>query len=115
VSVIPEGVQRFFSSELGIACGLGLGVLVVGWLVVSFMTPGRTRRSVEWIAALGLYVGLLSFFCYHTINAWQGDQTVRLVAFGLLSALFGAGTLITLVLLLKSFAGDEGAKGSATN
>jgi hypothetical protein len=94
---------------------IGLGVLVIGWLCVSFMAPGRARRPIEWSAALGLYVALVSFFVYHSIHAWQGDHMIRLVAFGLLASLFGSGTLVTLVRLAKSFGASEGDQGGATN
>jgi hypothetical protein len=118
--VIPESVQRFFStgffvSDLGIACMVGLGVLVLGWLVVSFMAPGRSRRPIEWSAALGLYIALLSFFVYFAREAWQGDHLIRLAAFTLLAALFGAGTLVAVVRLAKSFGSSAGESGGATN
>ncbi len=38
---------------------LGLGVLVVAWLVVSFCQPGPRRVVVEWLGACGMYVALL--------------------------------------------------------
>ena len=113
--MILEGIQRFFTSELGIACAVGLGVLVVGWLVVSFMAPGRNRRPVEWGAALGLYLALLSFFSYHALNAWQGDHIVRLLAFGLLTALFGSGALVAMVRLATSFGESSEGSGGPTN
>jgi hypothetical protein len=118
--VIPESIQRFFTtgffvSELGIACLSGLGVLVLGWLIVSFMAPGRIRKPIEWIAALGLYIALLSFFFYHAREAWQGDHLIRLAAFGLLAALFGSGTLVAVVRFAKSLGSSASESGGATN
>lgn len=113
--MILEGVQRFFESEFGIACAIGLGVLVIGWLAVSFMAPGPGRRPVEWTAALGLYVALFAFFSYQALHAWHGDNHVRLAAFGLLTALFGSGAVVAVVRLVGSFGTSTTDSGGATN
>ena len=52
----------------------GLGVLVVGWLVVSFSPPGPRRAVVEWLAACGMYVALLSLFVNLLGRALEADK-----------------------------------------
>src|SRR5262245_21888558 len=75
----------------------GVAVVVVAWLVVSFLAPSRTRSLVEWIGACGLYLALVSLFTNLALRAQASGSTAGLVGFGLLLALFGSGFVVSLV------------------
>ena len=79
--------------EIGMSA---VAVLVVGWLVVSFSPPGPRRAVVEWIAAMAMYVALVSLFVNLSLEALEKDSTVGLVAFGFLTFLFGSGFLVSV-------------------
>lgn len=78
----------------------GLAVLIVGWLAVSFSRPSPRREIVEWVAACGLYLALLSLFVSLCMRAQASGSTPALVAFGFLVALFGSGLVVSLVQML---------------
>jgi hypothetical protein len=94
----------------------GLAVLVLGWLVVSFSAPGPRRERLEWIAACGMYVALLSLFLHLWLGAWGNGSTVKLVAFGFLVLFFSAGLLVCLHHTAAALRGHHGKdRESATN
>lgn len=94
----------------------GLGVLVVTWLVVSFLSPSPARRRLEWIATTAMYVTLLAFFSRQLHDAVVDDSLVRMFAFGLLVVIFGLGFAISGVRLVGALAGrGASAKSSATH
>jgi len=99
-------------SPLTIIGVCSLAVLIAGWLFVSFTAPGRTRTVVEWLAASAIYGALLTFFI-HLVR--EADNTVALVAFGFLCALFAGGLLVSLYHTLGSFRGGGDSGTSATN
>jgi drug/metabolite transporter (DMT)-like permease len=74
-----------------------LGVLVVGWLFVSFSPPGHRRELVEWSSAIALYAALLCLFISLVRRALSEDSTVALIAFGFLCAFFSGGLVLSLV------------------
>ena len=85
------------------AVGWGAGaLLVVLWLVVSFMEQGRRREIVEWVAATSMYVALLMLFTSLVQDARADQSTVRLVAFGFLWLVFAGGGLVSAVNTLRS-------------
>jgi hypothetical protein len=94
----------------------GLGVLVIGWLVVSFSEPGPRRERVEWLAACGMYAALLSLFVHLTLNAYDRDSVVAMLAFGFLVLFFTSGFFICLNQTITSLRGrsTKGAQ-STTN
>lgn len=74
----------------------GLAVLVLGWLIVSFSAPGPRRERVEWLAACGMYVALLSLFVHLSLRAYERGSSAALVAFGFLVLFFSAGLAVCL-------------------
>lgn len=78
-------------SILKLVGAAGAALVVVAWLVVSFLKPGRGHLLVSRLGAIGLYVVLGSFFTYLTQNAWADRSWVRLFPFGLLLFVFVSG------------------------
>jgi len=94
----------------------GLAVLVIGWLVISFSAPGQRRERLEWIAACGMYVALLSLFVHLSLRAYESGSTVALVAFGFLVVFFSAGLIVCLNHTVAALRGKSGKSAqSATN
>ena len=91
------------------------GVLVVLWLVVSWMAPGRRREAVEWLAAASLYVTLLSLFTNLVRDAWGDGSKLRLGAFGFLWVVFAGGLLVALVNGVRSLRGPTTTEVDATH
>ena len=93
-----------------------VGVLVLGWLAVSFSTPSARRESIEWLSATAMFVALSALFTSLSSRAWEQDSTVALVAFGFLGVMFTGGMCVSLVFTLRSLRGSAGkAEASATN
>jgi uncharacterized membrane protein YhhN len=93
-----------------------LGVVVLGWLVVSFTEPGPRRARVEWIAATALFAALTALFAHLTTRAWEAQSHVVLVAFGFLLCVFGSGLLVSAFHALQSFRGtSKKQRVTATN
>ena len=44
-----------------------LGIVVLGWLAVSFLAPSRQRSILEWIATSAAFIALLTFFINSTV------------------------------------------------
>jgi len=88
-----------------------VAVVVVGWLVVSFLPAGAGRTRAAWLAATAMYVAFLSLFSSLLLRAREADSLAGTLGFGFLSALFGAGLLVALVRTIRSLAGPAG--GSA--
>jgi hypothetical protein len=92
-----------------------VAVVVLGWLLVSFMAPGPRRTVVEWLSATFLYIALVSLFSNLVHRAWEQGSTVALIAFGFLLALFSAGFLVCLVNAVLSLGGPRETQQSATH
>jgi hypothetical protein len=95
--------------------GCAFAVLVLGWLVVSFSEPSRTRTVVEWIAATSMYTLLFLLFAHLVRDAIEDDSNVRLVAFGFLCVLFAGGLVVGLYQTFAAWKGDGDSGSSATN
>lgn len=94
----------------------GLAVLVVVWLVVSFLSPTPRRRVFEWIAATAMYVTLLAFFSRQLHDAIGDGSWVRMFAFGFLVTIFGIGLAISSVRTIRAMiGGGDGAHAGATH
>ena len=95
---------------------VGLAVLVIGWLTVSFSAPGPRRERIEWVAACGLYLLLLSLFSHLSLRAFASGSTGALVAFGFLMVFFTVGFVVCLNQTISALRGrsTKGAE-SATN
>ena len=92
-----------------------LGVLVLGWLAVSFMAPGARRAIVEWLSATGMFAALLSLFIHLLSGALESGNTVAIGAFGFLATLFGCGLTVSLWQTAMSMGGSGQEQASATN
>jgi len=92
-----------------------LGVLVLGWLAVSFSEPGPRRARLEWLSASAFFLALASLFTHLVGAALEQQSRIRLVAFGFLLALFTAGFLVSSVQTLLALRGDRKGGASATN
>jgi len=94
---------------------VALGILIVGWLVVSFSAPSPRRTVIEWFSATAMYVAILSIFVGLLRKAMASDSTVALVAFGFLCALFGGGLLVSIYQTIASTRGRSDSGPSATS
>jgi len=93
-----------------------IAVVVIGWLVVSFLQPGVQRRRFEWIAATALYVALLSFFLNLLRRSIADDSTAGMIAFGFLAFMFTCGLGVSVVRMIAALGGRaSSAKASATH
>lgn len=99
-------------SPLALVGIASVAVLVVGWLVVSFAAPGRTRSRVAWIATAAMYVALWCLFASLVRDAWREDRILPLVAFGFLLVVFTGGLGISLVRTAQAFRGEGRDAGS---
>jgi hypothetical protein len=89
--------------------------LAIGWLTVSFQTQGRTRSIVEWASALAMYLLLFALMASQ-LQRFLGTRRWLLVgSFGFLCFLFGAGLIVTGVLLLREILGKKDAGTDATH
>jgi hypothetical protein len=92
-----------------------LGLLVVGWLVISFSEPSPRREILEWASASVLYLALLMLFVRGVRWALAEDSTAGLAGFGLLCLIFGSGLVISLWNTVRSGRTASKNQASATN
>ncbi len=98
------------------AVALGaVAVLLVCWLCVSFMRPGRGRATLEWIATTAMYAALVAWFAGLSLGAHEAGRTLLLIPFGTLLVLFSLGLLVSLSKTVAHVAGRGSAEASATN
>lgn len=91
---------------------IGAAALVaMGWLLVSFLAPGRTRTMIEWLSALSLYAVLVSIMANGFRRFWAADNELLIGVFGFLIFLFGSGFLVTAVFAIRELAGSGPAVG----
>ena len=74
----------------------GAAILVIGWLVVSFSPPTQMRERVEWVAACGMYLALLSLFTHLSLKSYANGTHAAVVAFGFLVLFFTTGFVVCL-------------------
>jgi hypothetical protein len=74
----------------------GAAILVTGWLIVSFSPPTQRRERVEWVAACGMYLALLSLFTHLSLKAYANGTHGAVVAFGFLVLFFTTGFVVCL-------------------
>ena len=102
-------------SPFSLVAACGAGLLVAGWLCVSFMRPGPRRAAIEWIATTALYLTLGSWFIGLSLDARAEGRTWLLVPFGFLAFLFSAGFCVSTWRTLAQLAGAREKGTSATN
>ena len=87
-----------------------LSLLVIGWLVVSFLAPGKTRSRVAWVAATCMYLALLCLFANLFQSALREESMLGMLAFGFLGAVFVGGVVVSAVKTVGELVG----RGSAS-
>lgn len=86
-----------------------VGVVVLGWLVVSFLPRGRARSVLEWLSTIALYVALASLFANLVARAHAAGNWLALVAFGLLLVVFLGGLVVSITMMIRELTGTGGA------
>ncbi len=86
-----------------------LALLVIGWLAVSFLPPGRIRSRVAWVAVTCMYLALLCLFANLFQSALREESMLGMIAFGFLGAVFTGGVVVSAVKAVGQFVG----RGSA--
>lgn len=96
---------------------IGSGVvLVIGWLAVSFLAPGRLRSVLEWVSTMAMYVAIGSIMARLFHRFWIADNEALIGVFGFLVVVFGGGLLVSTVMFVRALAGrDAGPGASATH
>ncbi len=90
-------------------------VLALGWLAVSFMSPGQKRAPIEWIAAAALYLFLITIFLRGIHWAREADSTAGLVGFGFLCVFFSGGFILSAVSAIRSRRKAPGPETTVTH
>jgi len=90
-------------------------LLVIGWLIVSFSRPSRSRLIIEWLSATAMYVAILTIFVRLTLKAHATGNVFATGAIGLLCVLFGGGLLVSAWKALAAFGGEKKDTGFHTN
>jgi hypothetical protein len=90
-------------------------VVGAGWLLVSFLSPGRGRTILEWLSALSLYVVLVSIMANGFRRFWAADNELLIGVFGFLIFLFGTGFIVTAVLAVRELSGGGPSDHGATH
>ena len=73
----------------------GLSLLVIAWLAVSFLAPGKARARVAWVAATCMYLALLCLFTNLFQEAFHAESMLGMIAFGFLGAIFLCGVVVS--------------------
>ncbi len=89
-----------------------VALLVVGWLVVSFQSPGRARRLATRFSAAALYLALVCLFVQLTQENWARGRAVLFVPFGFLLLVFVSGLALTLAKGVGELARTEKGTGA---
>lgn len=80
-----------------------LSLLVIGWLVVSFLAPGKARSRVAWVAATCMFLALLCLFTNLFQESFHAESMLGMIAFGFLGAIFIGGVLVSTVKTVGQF------------
>ena len=82
-----------------------LSLLVIAWLAVSFLAPGKTRSRVAWVAATCMYLALVCLFTNLFQEAFHAESLLGMIAFGFLGVIFIGGVLVSTVKTVGQFIG----------
>jgi hypothetical protein len=87
-------------------------LLVVSWLTVSFLAPGKARERLAWVAATCMFLALLCFFTNLFQLAHREESLLGMIAFGFLGAIFIGGVVVSTVKTVGRFIGRGSASRS---
>jgi O-antigen ligase len=99
-------------SVLKIVGFASLSLLVIGWLVVSFLAAGKTRSRVAWVAVTCMFLALLCLFVNLFQSALREESMLGMIAFGFLGAMFSGGVVVSTVKTVGEFIGRAGTEPS---
>ncbi len=99
-------------SIIAIAAG---SVVVIGWLVVSFTPPSRSRTIIEWLSTPALFAVFLTIFVSLALRVHASGHVFGAWALGALCVLFGGGLLVSAWKTLAAVGGKKKIQHSATN
>jgi len=85
------------------------GLLVAGWISVSFLSPSRLRVALEWLSALAMYLALIALMVHAYTRA---ESLAGTILFGFLIAMFSAGFLVALRLFVRDLSGVGAGPGT---
>jgi len=94
----------------------GLCVVIVCWLALAALPPGRARERLAALGANGLFLALAGWFVHLALDARADGRIWLLVPFGFFSVVFSCGLVLSLyrtALELRG-RGEDGA-ASATH
>ena len=86
-----------------------LALLVIGWLTVSLLAPGKARSRVAWVAATFMYLALLCLFTNLFQEAFHAESLLGMIAFGFLGAIFFGGVVVSGVKTVGELLGRDPA------
>jgi len=105
--------------EVAILKALGfaaLGLLVLGWLAVSFQAPSRTRQLTARLASAAMYLALACLFTHLVQENWEKGRAFLYVPFGFLLGVFVIGFCLSLVKWARELgSGGKESTASATH
>jgi len=88
-----------------------LSLLVIAWLTVSFLAPGKARSRVAWVAAICMYLALLCLFTNLFQEAFHAESMLGMIAFGFLGVLFLGGLVVSGVKTVGELTGRASRSG----
>lgn len=92
------------------------GLLAIGWLAVSFQSPGRRRQLTARFASAAMYLALACLFTHLVQQNWEKGRAVLYLPFGLLLAIFVTGFFLSLRKGFGELSGSgKTPESSATN
>jgi hypothetical protein len=93
-----------------------LGLLVLGWLAVSFQAPGRARQLTARIASAVMYLALACLFTHLVQENWEKGRAFLFVPFGFLLGVFVIGFCLSLAKWTRELgSGGKESTASATH
>ena len=89
--------------------------MVLGWLLVSFQTPGRVRSILEWASALAMYLLLFVLMAHQLQHFFGGGKWLFIGTFAFLCFLFATGFVVTGFLLVREILGKKDTGTDSTH
>jgi hypothetical protein len=91
----------------------GLCIVIVCWLAVAALAPGRARERLAALGANGLFLALAGWFVHLALDARADGRTVLLVPFGFFAVVFSCGLLLSLYRTALELAGRHGGESAS--